>query len=147
LVSIGTTMSKADTKPKAVKNEAQKRYYRKNRESILAQNRATKTKRRRATVKTPLRQCLAAYKANQRAKRKYALTNNRRDKVSTTLETWSTQEVVSIGFDRAGAPIDLNRIELGMLIEALQDLQTLELSEDVSEIETHYKEYAIKEDV
>ena len=65
--------------------------------------------------------------------------------MSTTLETWSTKLEISIGFDQSGLPVDLNRTELRMLIEALQDVENMAIPDEMDNGDTVYKEYAIKD--
>jgi len=154
LASIGTQMSKADIESQV--RAYRHKYYLKNRERIQAATKAAyyadvEASRERARIQGKARR--RKPKSTERRlmdklkqQRRHALKNNRRDTVSATLETWSTKDLITIGFDKCGLPIDLNRIELRMLIESLQDLEGLELPDMTEEGDTVYKEFCIKED-
>lgn len=66
--------------------------------------------------------------------------------MSTTLESWSTNDLITISFDASGLPVDLNKNELRQLIDALEDLDNLSIPDELGSTDTVYKEYAIKED-
>lgn len=105
-------------------------------------------------IKEALERCKEKYNINKSRMISEALAHYisfylvERNGMGASLETWSSQEKITLEFDKSGLPIDLSRDEVSQLIAALEDLQAkaCDIPADIPEGEGVYTEYSLRED-